>query len=345
MPRERRDYDLHGQRLSVVGSAGAPVSFLDAILAVHSTSQDAAHWRIDLDITATLPRPPRRAPRWEGILPEGLTARLAEAPDREVLQAPDNYRIELDAARRTARITVLPGSAAWLSATPAFWLLGRVLESADRHLLHAATLTRPARGDAVLLFAPSGTGKTTTGLALARNGYRLLGDDAAVVDPSADGPLVWSLPRAIRLHRQTVTLLPWLEAFLTRGNSGKVTGGGGEEDSVVLPFSALNENLAMACSGRFRCGGILVLEPPNPTAHRVAPLERSEALLRIMLDNVRLPPRGLDGRGERRFDALAGLVRAAPAIALSVGPDPGSLSITLLEAAWAQAEAIARRPA
>jgi hypothetical protein len=345
MPPERRDYDLEGQRLAVVGSAGAPVSFLDPILAPRSTLRSEGHWQIDLDIKPTLPPPPESEPRWEGILPEGLTARLGEAHEWEVLQAPDNYRIELHAARRIARIIVVPGSAAWLSATPAFWLLGRILESADRHLLHAAALLRPARGDAVLLFAPSGTGKTTTGLALARNGYRLLGDDAAVVDPPAAGPLVcWSLPRAVRLHRQTVALLPWLRAYLSTDKCWKAAGGADEEDSVVLPLSTLGGNLAMLCSGRFRCGGIIALEAPNPVAHRVAPLGTSDALLRIMLDNVRLPPQGLDARGERRIDALAGLVRAVPAITLSAGPDPASLSTALLEAAWAETETVARRP-
>ena len=75
----------------------------------------------------------------------------------------------------------------------------------------AAPVASQWRG--VVITAPSNTGKTTTALALAGSGWRLLGDDVTYVRPPNLGTAVWGFPRACNIRPGTLQLMPWLRSL------------------------------------------------------------------------------------------------------------------------------------
>ena len=329
MGETHRHYDLNGQYLTVVALEGAPADLLDPVLAPFAvTGGGVPDCRITVAIRDRLPPEPRGPFRWKGKLPEGPSASLVYDAGRRILHAPGHYEVSLQDNAEVGAIALKPGNAGLLAATAVFWLLGQIMASRGRHLVHAACLVRGGTDDAVLVFAPSGTGKTTTALALARNGYGLVGDDAAVFELGVAGPWAWGLPRVLRIHPQTVGLLPWLRPALPAGQGRR---------TLTVRLDALVRLVDCANSRRRRCAGLAILEPPNGNAHRAAPLDKTQAVLRILGDNLRLAPGGLDPTGQKLFAALAELVAAVPVIALSVGHDPAKLNPGLLEDAWAMA--------
>ncbi|TGV96509.1 serine kinase, partial [Mesorhizobium sp. M2D.F.Ca.ET.145.01.1.1] len=77
-----------------------------------------------------------------------------------------------------------------------------------QHMLHTAGLTLPGRDAVVLIHAPSGTGKTTTSLALATQGFGLCSDDAMILDVAGATPVAWGLPRHVKIHEKTARMIP-----------------------------------------------------------------------------------------------------------------------------------------
>ena len=91
----------------------------------------------------------------------------------------------------------------FLLSTIVPWALGRQLDVA---VLHAATVVGPA--GAVLLCGRSGAGKSTLSAALHRQvGWRLFGDDSAVLCVDAGRPAVYSCSREVRLWADAGKLL------------------------------------------------------------------------------------------------------------------------------------------
>lgn len=315
-----RHYNLNGIGLALEAGEPALAGFLDHVLAPFAAADVAADWRLRASFADSLPAG-EGALQWEGAMPEGIAAALFHCERGRLLLVPGQFSLLCDMAARRATILALPGQSHWLAGTASFWLIERILETTGRHMVHAACLVRAA-DDAVLIFAPSGTGKTTTSLALARNGWALAGDDAAVIEPSGAGAKVWALPRGINLHRRTAAMLPWLSPIVKEY---------GDREEQGLRLSALRGILPLASSAARRCAGVLLLEPPNLEAHRVRPLPKAEAAIAILMDNVRIGPGGLES-ADGTFGALTRLLAAVPVAALSVGPDPSSLSPGILEA-------------
>lgn len=70
-------------------------------------------------------------------------------------------------------------------------------------VLHAAVLER--NGQAVLLPAPPGSGKSTLCAALSLRGWRLLSDELALLDPSTGW--LWGLARPVSLKNQSIEVI------------------------------------------------------------------------------------------------------------------------------------------
>jgi HprK-related kinase A len=71
-------------------------------------------------------------------------------------------------------------------------------------LLHAAVIEREGR--ALVLTGESGAGKSTLAALLGEHGWRLMGDEFALVDPGTG--LIHAFPRAISLKNRAVELFP-----------------------------------------------------------------------------------------------------------------------------------------
>jgi hypothetical protein len=76
--------------------------------------------------------------------------------------------------------------------------------------IHAACVVR--RGKAVLLSAPSGTGKSTLALSLARRGWELLSDEWTFVADTGYALRAWGMWSSIKLMPDAIRFFPELEA-------------------------------------------------------------------------------------------------------------------------------------
>lgn len=314
----RRNYDLNGISLAVVAADQAHAAFLDPILAPLAVAAAAAPgWTIRLHSSEAIEPPPADTPRiWHGPLPEGLLSTLVRESDRQVLVVPGHFAMSSVRSARSTDIQVAPAGAKSIGGTAAFWLLEGILAAHSRQLLHGACLVRRATQEAFALFAPSGTGKTTTALALARTGLEFAGDDALVLENAEEGPHLWGIPRKIKVHRRTADLLPWLRPVLRDWTA----------DEQVIGLDALDIVIPLADATRRRAAGAIVLLPPNAVDHRVETIAKADALTQLLTDNVRRAPTGVDADAQAAFTAMARFVGATPTVALSVGPDPGSLT-------------------
>ena len=318
----RRAYDLNGLTLAVAAAEERPAAFLDQILAPLScATPDACDWIASLSPAETIEPPSSGSRIFEGPLPEGLHSIMVQDGHERVLVVPGHFAMSLRRAARSTEIRFVPGKEGGLAGTAAFWMLDDLLAAHGRHLLHGALLVNPATERSIAVFAPSGTGKSTTALALARAGFRLAGDDALVLDAENGGFGLWAIPRKIKVHRKTASLLPWLGPILTDAWT---------DDEQAFELGALAPLVEIAAPRPRQVELVIALMPPNETGHAVTAIAKPEALAAIACDNLRIAPGGVDADNAATLAAVARFIASTPVIALSVGPDPGSLSLALI---------------
>jgi hypothetical protein len=175
---------------------------------------------------------------------------------------------------------------------------------------------------ALLIFAPSGVGKTTTALALALGGFQLITDDAIVLQPRGyrgqESACAWGLPRPLKVHRRTAELLPAIAPLLT-----------GDWDSAgeqPLTMAALGAIAAVAPPKPVPIAAIAVLGERSGAGHHVVSVSKADALLRIAEDNIRNTKHGLPAAQLERFGALSALLASAQALEMCVGASVATLS-------------------
>lgn len=86
-----------------------------------------------------------------------------------------------------------------------YTFLAAACRRSGHYLLHAFAAEK--NGRALLLVAPSGGGKTTTGLALLQSGYRLLANDTVVLTRHHNTLFAHPTPEQIQVRRPTFALL------------------------------------------------------------------------------------------------------------------------------------------
>ncbi len=144
------------------------------------------------------------------------------------------------------------------------WQVNDRLATGDRShvLVHAGALVAPG-GGALLLPASSGSGKTTTTLALVRGGYDYLSDEFAVLEPAT--LRVRAFARALSLKPGTQALLPDLAA--------KAVGPFGDGVSAYLPAEAVRPG-SVAEGGEVRWVVFPRYDPEaTPSLRRLRPAE------------------------------------------------------------------------
>ncbi|PZO91427.1 MAG: HprK-related kinase A [Sphingomonas sanxanigenens] len=180
-------------------------------------------------------------------------------------------------------------------------------------LLHAASLER--NGRALILTGASGSGKSTLAALLGDRGWRLLGDEFALLDP-ASGEL-HPFPRALSLKNGAIALFPEerLGPLLAATPKGDIRHLRPNGDAVAR----MDEPAAPA----------LILFPRFGHAAAERAMGGSEVFMRLTqasTNYVRL--------GEAGFDALTRLVTTLPARAIDY-PDTDS-AVALVERLWAE---------
>ena len=309
----RHAYDLHGLTVAVAAA------FLQRLLAPLGCEPPATcDWTVTVTTAETIATPKGESGNTEVRLTDGLNAVAVRDDDRYGLAVPGRYAMTCRRSTRTVEIRVVSGKEQDLSGSAAMWMLHWVLTASKRHMVHGAMLVDAKTERSIVLFAPSGTGKTTTALALARAGLLLAGDDALVLDADRNGRGLWAVPRRIKVSRKTAELLPWLGSALTDN---------WVDDEQSLGLDTLPPLVSPAPpSRRWAAGLVVVLLQPNGTGHAATPITKPEALATICHDNVRATSGGVDADNAATLAALAGLIATTQVIALSVGPEPDTLS-------------------
>ncbi|AJP72632.1 HprK-related kinase A [Sphingomonas hengshuiensis] len=183
-------------------------------------------------------------------------------------------------------------------------------------LLHASAVERDGR--ALVMTGASGAGKSTLAALLMARGWRLMGDEFALLDP-ATGHIL-GFPRLISLKNQAI---PVVEAALPDGRFGPVLVGTpkGIIRHLVPDARAI---AAMATPA----APALILFPGFGFEAAVRTVYPSETFVRLTQASTNYV-----AMGERGFDALTGLVQSVPARAIDY-PD-GESAIAMIERIWA----------
>ena len=180
-------------------------------------------------------------------------------------------------------------------------------------LLHAATVEREGR--AIVLTGESGAGKSTLAALLSARGWRLMGDEFALLDPETG--LLHAFPRLVSLKNAAIDVV---RAALPDARFGLLMAGTPKGDiRHLVPGEA-----ALAAMDQLARPVRLVF-PRYGFAPDARPVGAGEAFVRLTQASTNYV-----ALGEQGFDALTRFVRAVPAIAIDY-PDAES-AIAAIEA-------------
>ena len=277
---------------------------------------DAPAFELEILETIEIPPPPGLPLTWGGTMPDGFHRRIFETEDETFLAVEDKVAVALSYQRARATAFVKPGSQDAFFSAAIILIVDAALEGGGQYLIHGACLVEQVSGRALMICAPSGSGKTTTAMALARDGFALMTDDASVVVPSCRVPGVWGLPRDLKVHRKTAELLPWLGALPNKWDRN------GEQG---IALSRLGDRLSVAVPCPTELAAMFLLGPRSEGNHSIAPLSKAEILIALAHDNVAWRPAGMTIKAQARFDVLAETIARVPAFVLSAGEDLASL--------------------
>lgn len=182
-------------------------------------------------------------------------------------------------------------------------------------LLHAATVEKD--GQALIMTGESGAGKSTLAALLGERGWRLMGDEFALLD-LATGQLM-PFPRAVSLKNGAIRVM---EAEVAADRFGPRLEGTPKGTIRHLrpngtALSRMGEGAAPA----------LILFPRFGPAQDVRAVGKAEVFMRLTQASTNYVALGRQG-----FDALTGLVETNPALAIDY-PDTDT-AIGLVESFW-----------
>jgi HprK-related kinase A len=182
-------------------------------------------------------------------------------------------------------------------------------------LLHAATVEKDGR--AVILTGESGAGKSTLAALLGERGWRLMGDEFALLD-MATGQLM-PFPRAVSLKNGAIGVM---EAEVAADRFGPLL-----EDTPKGAIRHMRPNdRALAQMGEGAMPS-LILFPRFGPAQAVRGVGQAEVFMRLTQASTNYV-----ALGRRGFDALTRLVETNPALAIDY-PDTDT-AVALVEEFW-----------
>ena len=306
-------YALNGQVIGI--TAESPDIWQDFDRMVGSLRVGEAvepGFRIDIVETESLQESPDGSLAFDGEVPDDGHCRMIDNGAVIHLIFPGRQTCSIHAGEGWARIHVRPETKiVWT-----LWMLvlDAALDAGGQHMLHTAGLTLPASDALVLIHAPSGTGKSTTSLALASQGFGLCSDDAMVVSLASGKALAWGLPRAAKIHRKTAEMIPLVQSCL--GPSWDRNG----EQAVSL--ERLREIIRVEDSGPRPVAALFHLARSADGQNRLVAMAKTDAMVALAADNVRTGMTGLLPLQKRRMATIAKLVLAVPTFTLQVGATP-----------------------
>jgi len=183
-------------------------------------------------------------------------------------------------------------------------------------LLHASAVERDGR--ALLMTGLSGAGKSTLAALLATRGWRLMGDEFALLDPATGR--VHAFPRLVSLKNESVGVM---QAAVPGARFGPLLGGTPKGDlRHLVPDADAIARMAEPAAPA------LVLYPRYGFADAERMVPPGEGFVRLTQAST-----NYTALGERGFDALTALVRSVPGIAIDY-PDTDA-ALGAVERLWA----------
>jgi HprK-related kinase A len=191
----------------------------------------------------------------------------------------------------------------------------------ERHflLLHAATVERG--GKAIILTGESGSGKSTMAAVLMSRGWRLLGDEFALLEPETG--LVHPFPRPISLKNESVATL--LQTLPEKRFGPWLRGTPKGDIRHLVPDAPSLERMGEAATPA------LILFPAFGHDAETRIVGEGEAFVRLTQASTNYTM-----LGQRGFDALTSLVAGLPARAIDY-PDTDA-GVALVDQCWAEAQ-------
>ena len=182
-------------------------------------------------------------------------------------------------------------------------------------LLHASVVERDGR--ALIMTGESGAGKSTLAAMLAARGWRLMGDEFALVDPTTG--LIHAFPRLVSLKNKAIHVVA---AAMPKGRFGPLLAATPKGDIQHLvpdarAIAAMDQPAVPA----------LLLFPNFGFAPAIRDVGAGEVFVRLTQASTNYV-----AMGERGFTALTRLVREIPAKAIDY-PDTGA-AMTAVEQLW-----------
>lgn len=270
-------------------------------------------------------KPPAEAQLlYERARPDAPNCQYWADGNRKWFIIPDRLSLEYSTTDCIARMCAAPGHEWLIGGTAAIHALYAALHATGQALVHAAALRLPRNDAALVLFAPSGAGKTTTSLALALQGFGLMTDDATVLADSGQSAVqthVWGLPRPPKVHRRTAELLPEIGREL-----GPKWNADGEQ---ALPHQALKALVDTRPGWAYPVAGLVLLGERVPGQHVLRPMPKSDLFVHFANDNLSRSSRGPMDDDITRYQRLVRMVASTPAYQLNVGSDLSTLGETI----------------
>jgi HprK-related kinase A len=185
-------------------------------------------------------------------------------------------------------------------------------------LLHASSVEKDGR--ALVMTGESGAGKSTLAALLGERGWRLMGDEFALLD--FETGRLWPFPRAISLKNKAISVM---EGEVGPERFGPVLAG--TPKGTIRHLRPNGEAIArMGESAK----PAMILFPRFGSAPAVRDVGQAEIFMRLTQSSTNYVALGQPG-----FEALIGLVGACPSAAIDY-PDTAS-AIELVESLWRDA--------
>ena len=316
-------YDLNGQVLGITAARADLWPSFDLMLGALRVDEPVQPgFRVDIVETLDLRENPEGKLAFDGEVPLDGHCRMIDAGSVFHLVFPGQQTASIHDGEGRAEIRLHPDCK--IKWTLLMMVLDAALDADGQHMLHMAGLTLPGTDGLVLIHAPSGTGKSTTSLALGSRGFGLCSDDVMILNANGQSITAWGMPRKVKVHRNTAAMLPFVAPFL----SGTWDAEG--EQSVSLDH--LGEIIRVEDARARPVVALLHLARSADTGTRLLPMARTDAMVALATDNVRTGMTGLLSLQKRRMAMIATLVKAVPTFTLEVGSSPADAA-ALIQAA------------